>query len=259
MTDQATPVEANAQTVNQTASPAVNPASEQTTSLFDQMVGEGKKFKTAESLAFGKLNADQHIENLTQELKELREKNSALEAEIKERKEMETILDELRDMRVSPNPSNATVPGVESQPSLDVDTIVKRVKSEFDAESKAEIARKNAVEAESVLHQTFGQDYQRIVSDKVKELGLPMEAFVSTMATSPKAAFALLGINNTSKPNTPSVAPNTINTSASIGQGLTPRQARIAEIKALKSTNFHKYLDAQGELNKLLVQEKLGN
>lgn len=258
MTDQATPVEANAQVANQATPSAVNPASEPKTSLFDQMVGEGKKFKTAESLAFGKLNADQHIENLTQELKELREKNSALEAEIKERKDMESILDELRDMRVSPQ-ANATVPGVETQPSLDVDTIVKRVKSEFDAESKAEIARKNAADAENVLHQTFGQDYQRIVSDKVKELGLPMEAFVSTMATSPKAAFALLGINNASKPNTPSVAPNTINTSASIGSGLTPRQARIAEIQALKSTNFHKYLDAQGELNKLLVQEKLGN
>lgn len=257
MTDQATPVEANTQATNQAAPAAVNPASEQTTSLFDQMVGEGKKFRNAESLAFGKLNADQHIENLTQELKELREKNAALEAENKNRKDMETILEDLRNMKMTYS-ENATLSGVEPPTTVDVDSIVKRVKSEFDAESKAEVARKNATEAEQVLRNEFGQDYQNVVAKKVQELGLPLEAFVSTMATSPKAAFALLGINNKTA-TTPSVAPNTINTSASLGQGLTPRQARIAEIRALKQTNFHKYLDAQGELNKLLVQERLGN
>lgn len=257
MNDQVTPVEANTQATNQAAPAVVNPASEPTTSLFDQMVGEGKKFKNAESLAFGKLNADQHIENLTQELKELREKNAALEAENKNRKDMETVLEDLKQMKMMSH-ENAIGGGVETQPSVDVDSIVKRVKSEFDAESKAEVARKNATEAEQVLRNEFGQDYQNVVAKKVQELGLPLEAFVSTMATSPKAAFTLLGINQ-KQPTTPAVAPNTINSSASLGQGLTPRQARIAEIKALKQTNFHKYLDAQGELNKLLVQEKLGN
>lgn len=257
MTDQATPVEANTQATNQAAPAAVNPASEPTTSLFDQMVGEGKKFKNAESLAFGKLNADQHIENLTQELKELREKNAALEAENKNRKDMETILEDLRNMKMTYS-EDATTQGVEPPKAVDVDSIVKRVKSEFDAESKAEVARKNATEAEQVLRNEFGQDYQNIVAKKVQELGLPLEAFVSTMATSPKAAFALLGLDK-KQPTTPSVAPNTINSSASLGQGLTPRQARIAEIKALKNTNFRRYLEAQGELNKLLVQERLGN
>lgn len=256
MTDQVTPVnEANTVAANQPASAVVNPASETETqpSLFDSMVGAGKKFKDANALAFGKLNADQHIDSLTQELKELRERNSMLEAEYNNRKDLESLIAELKQTRETP----PVVPGVETQGTIDVDSIVDKVKSVFDAENKAEVARRNANEAEEAIKAKYGQGYQEAVRKKVEELGMSMEAFVSTMATSPKAALTLLGVGSSSS-NVPGAAPSTINTGANLGTGLTPRQMRIAEIQAVRKSNFQKYLGMQGELNRLLVEERLG-
>lgn len=256
MTDQVTPVkEANTVAANQPASTVVNPASETTTSpsLFDSMVGEGKKFKDANALAFGKLNADQHIDSLTQELKELRERNSMLEAEYNNRKDLESLIAELKQVRETP----PVVPGVETQGAVDVDSIVNKVKSVFDAENKAEIARRNANEAEEAIKAKYGQGYQDAVRKKVEELGMTMEAFVSTMATSPKAALTLLGVGSPSA-TVPGATPSTINTAAGLGNSMTPRQSRIAEIQALRRTDFHRYLGMQGELNRLLVEERLG-
>ena len=256
MTDQVTPVnEANTVAANQPASTVVNPASETETqpSLFDSMVGVGKKFKDANALAFGKLNADQHIDSLTQELKELRERNTMLEAEYNNRKDLESLIEELKQGRETP----PATPGFENPAAVDVDTIVDKVKSVFDAENKAEIARRNANEAEDAIKAKYGQGYQEAVRKKVEELGMTMEAFVSTMATSPKAALTLLGVGSTSVA-VPGATPSTINTSASLGTGLTPRQQRIAEIQNIRKTNFHQYLGMQGELNRLLVEERLG-
>ena len=48
-------------------------------SALDQLVGEGKKFKTIEDLAAGKLKSDQHVEQLEGENKVAREKVAELE------------------------------------------------------------------------------------------------------------------------------------------------------------------------------------
>lgn len=251
--------EANTIVDNQTT-PNVAGASENTsnpdTSLFDSMVGAGKKFKDANSLAFGKLTADQHIDNLTTELKELRERNALLESENAKKRDLEEILAEIKQAKETNGSMYTTPSGVETQPAVDLDAVVAKVKDAFDAETKAEKARSNAIEVEEALRKHYGESYQTIVKEKAKDLGLPLDVLISTMANSPKAALTLLGVAPSK--SVAGAAPSTINTSATSGQATNARQARIAEIQAIKQRNFQEYLGLQGELNRLLVQERMG-
>ena len=87
----------------------------ETTSVVDQLVGEGKKFKTIEDALNGKIESDNYIT-------ELKSKLSALEAEALKGNRIEELLSQLQAKATTPvvTPAPTQVPVTDSKPLLDV-------------------------------------------------------------------------------------------------------------------------------------------
>jgi hypothetical protein len=187
-----------------------------------QLVGEGKKFDSAESLARGKAEADMFVERLQGELKGLRD-------ELKTR----TSLDEFMDKMNSQQPTEAPVvqPNIQEQPPAEPAGIQNMSPEQIESLLEQKLTQReqeinqtrNLEEVKSKLLKHFGDNYQNTLKTKAAELGLG-EQFLDDLAkTQPKAFTHLLGLDGEVSPapssvydNSP-VLPNQQNSSAVLG------------------------------------------
>lgn len=168
------------------------PSSVQTqSSIIDNLVGEGKKFKTIEDLAKGKVEADTFIEHLKKEMSELRD-------ELKSKATTEEILKSLKMEQNQPAPSDA------NQAIAKPEDIANMIRTEISQAEMTRIANENIKQANEVLVTKLGTPEKAIefLASKSKELGLSVNKLQSMAAESPVALYSLLGLNNSqSKPN----------------------------------------------------------
>lgn len=173
--------------------------------LFDNLVGEGKKFKTAEDLARGKVDSDEYINQLKTEVESLKQK-------MQEQSTMETLLNELREARESlkkePNPQ-------EKAPQIDISSLVR--KELENAELQKQINNNKSV-VESALIKAFGKDKAiEFISSKANELGISPAVLERTATESPTAFFKLVGLEQSGVQPTKKdldIKTSTINTSS---------------------------------------------
>lgn len=157
--------------------------------ILAQLVGEGKKFKSLEDLANGKIQADQFIETLKLENKALRESLGSSEESVDEllarvNKKTEPSKGEQETARTGsnqPTPESLT-------PEKLLDFLDKR-----DAEK---VQKANIDSFNATVKQAFGSKAHEVVSTRLAELGLDSEVFNLQVAKNPASALTLLGIKN---------------------------------------------------------------
>lgn len=161
---------------------------------FEELVGEGKKFKDQAALAISTVHKDRHIAKLESELKAIRtDMNSRLS------------LEELVTKLATAKPSESGNPVVDDSSSnqnesttLTPETLAKIVDERVAQISAREAAKSNLNVVKSTLTAAWGKDYPNKLREKAQELGVG-ESFLNDLAASqPKAFLKLIEVEPSS-------------------------------------------------------------
>jgi hypothetical protein len=163
------------------------------TATLNNLVGEGKKFKTVEDLAKGKLEADQFIDTLKSELNELRSENAS-------RARLEEIVDRLTSTQSNAHQDiyeedNQDLPQSPSQPQLNQDAIERLIDQKLTRRERQQTAEQNKQAVISELQRLYGPDYVSRLETRREELGLEQSEMNALAARSPTAFMALVAPN----------------------------------------------------------------
>jgi hypothetical protein len=163
----------------------------------DNLVGEGKKFKTVDDLARSKFESDRVIQAREQELASLRE-------ELSKRETAEEMIRKLQERQNTP-PQTPGQPEQEQPPakasSFTDEDLEKRIK---EIQSKTTLEERVAANVEEVtkrLIAEFGSEDKanEVVNRKAAELGVSPKFLQETAAHSPKAFYVQLGLTEAPK------------------------------------------------------------
>lgn len=163
----------------------------------EALVGEGKKFKTAEDLAKAKLESDRFITQLQGEL-------SGLRTELSTRQTLEQLMDKFGSQKVPDQTNqdhNQNSSGGDGQnvKTLTEADIARLVEERLTQTEKARLHQANLQTVQNALIESFGQDYVTHLKAKAQELGVS-EDYLSTLAKeTPKAFLKLVDAGATQK------------------------------------------------------------
>lgn len=155
------------------------------------LVGEGKKFKTVDDLARGKIEADNYIQQLTSEQKELREAYSELESQLKAGQTVEDVLRRMQESRGSED-------GNQSSDTIAPEDILKLVDERLSKSKQEESRYANQAEAQAAILKHFNNNEQKareFVQQEAKRLGMNPDDLREIGAQSPAAFTRLLGLS----------------------------------------------------------------
>lgn len=158
-----------------------------TVSPVEDLVGEGKKFKTIEDLAKSKIEADAFIETLKSE-------NAQFKAQIKTQEQMEETIKALTKPKEQPAPNAPTERVEEKVPDLS-----QRIKAELESVEREKILRNNVETVANKLVEVYGSEEKakEVVNNLAKELGVSTKWLMDSAAASPKAFFKQVGLDET--------------------------------------------------------------
>ncbi len=181
------------------------------TSLFETLVGEGKKFKTAEDLARAKINSDNFIEQLKEEPKQLREDLNRLASELE-------LLKKVNGAPTAQSQGNTTPVETPKDQEFDLDA---RIRESLQKVSSEEKARNNLAQVNDAMVKLYGDASKahEVLSTKAQELGVGVEFLKDIAARSPTAFFQTVGIQES--PRSEQVGNrSTVNTGATSQTGI---------------------------------------
>jgi len=162
------------------------PQIDESKNYLEDLVGDGKKFKTAEDLAKGKFLADSYVKILERKLDEMRTDYLKVSEENKARAKLEELIDQMNN-KTQQLTSSETPPAKEVQtPSLDqIESLVSNKISQVETQRKE---RENFNLVTNKLKEVYGNDYQLYLNKQTEDLGLSKE-FVNDMARKHPSAF----------------------------------------------------------------------
>jgi len=216
--------------------------------LLAELVGEGKKFKTVEDLAKGKLEADRFIENLTQEQRELRDSYKALEEKLAKTETVREVLG-----------SQNSASGEGNQPqSVPTEELLKLVDERLNERTEAQTAAANRERANAALLKHFSNDEAKareFVAAEAKRIGVGTDFLGDMSSKSPEAFLRLVGINQP-KANTGTSFDNAVNPDASESSG-SVRDAKY--YTALRNKLGHRFFEPDIQQQRMRDVKALGD
>lgn len=157
------------------------------------LVGEGRKFRSVEDLARGKIESDNHI-------KRIQEENRLLREEMNSRARLEELVEKLSKPTTPSNEHNQShrEPETSNAPSnITKDELEKFYKEQRRKESE----EKNLNDVVTELTKTFGSNWKSKVQEKARSLGLSDEDAFNLAKSKPKVLLELLGNQRTAERN----------------------------------------------------------
>lgn len=219
------------------------------TNPYEELVGEGKKFKTNEDLAKAKLESDRFIQQLQNEL-------SGLRTELSTRQTLEQLMDKISKPNGEANANqshNQNSAGGDSGTvkSLTEEDIARLVEQRLSQAEKARIHTANMETVREALVASFGSDYVTHLKAKASELGVSEEYLNSLAKETPKAFLKLVDASGERKATTPGLftPPPSSGLPSPSKQGFAPNGARKNSwYEQLKATDKTKYLSKEVQL-----------
>lgn len=165
---------------------AATPA-EGTTAKFDDLVGDGKKFKDPDALANAKLESDRFIAKLQEEQKELR---AELEKQLQIAQAKATMAEGTpKTPEQTPAPKTPT-----SEDDLDA-----RVNALLARRESQSVTQRNIDAVTSKMTELYGTTDKaaQVIASKASELGMSTKELGELASKNPKAYYRLMGIDET--------------------------------------------------------------
>ena len=175
-----------------------------------ELVGEGKKYASVDKALESIPHAQKHIEQLENELKELRDKVGKATATEEVYK---TVQELLAQNKATPN-----------SPALDEAQIAALLDRKLTERESQAIAKRNVESVKNALESKFGDKAKEVYNKKAEELGVPVSFLNDVVAKSPNAAFELFGLKNGSAP-APTPTKGGVNTEAFKQPASQPRKS----------------------------------
>lgn len=180
----------------------------------ESLVGEGKKFASAEALAYGKMESDRYIAQLQSELKEIRK-------ELNTRLTAEQLLDKINERNQLVNnqgnqSGNQPDLGDRANPTggLTEEAIATLVDKHLATHREKSREQANTAIVVQELKKTLGNDYVRHMEARIQELGISKEDATRMASTMPQAFVELIA--KTKAPAASGLPPRTsVNTNVS--------------------------------------------
>jgi hypothetical protein len=187
---------------------------DQTKNYLEDLVGEGKKFKTPEDLARGKFESDAFIARLQNEMKGLR-------SELSTRLKLEEVVDKItasKSESLSNDGNQSREPDVydKDKSALSPDDVRELISKQLtDSEKQAQRARNTAF-VEQKCQEAFGPTFRRTLKDRAAALNVGEQFLKDMAADQPKAFLTLMDVREQREVNsTATTAPRTsVNTNA---------------------------------------------
>jgi hypothetical protein len=180
----------------------------------EELVGEGKKFRSVEELAKGKYMADLHAQTLERKADQLREDYLKLREEHNARAKIEELLDQMQRKQQSSSDNTQNANDEQNRrPETDYAELEKKFESlipqkikEYEERNKADY---NFSTVKSKLIEHFGPNYGQVYKEHVNSLGLSVEDMDALARKSPVAFFKTLGINDAPRSDSFQAPPRT--------------------------------------------------
>lgn len=193
---------------------------------FEQLVGEGKKFKTPDDLAKAKLESDRFIEQLKSEAEEARK-------ELRSRLSLEELSEQLLTRTATPKPETPPLEANRSQDDkpapVDVKEEVQRLLRE---EKNSERVSLNIKQTREALKERFGGDYQATLRQIAEELNVSDKFLADAAAASPTAFLKLVDSVRAPDNNRPTSPPaGTVDTSRQFNQTVSKNNAYFQKLR----------------------------
>ena len=169
------------------------PQIDENKNYLEELVGEGKKFKSPEDLAKGKWHSDQTIEVMKQRMDELRADYLKLREENTSQANLKELVDQLKTQLASSkeplaNEDHRDTPKFDPK---DLDVLVSNKVRELDLSKKQE---ENFNNFRNKLAERFGTN-ENALNQQINQLGLDKEDLVNLAKKSPTAALKALGLD----------------------------------------------------------------
>lgn len=243
--------ETNILVEDNTPAPASTPeAKPSVPAELNELVGEGKKYKTPADLAKAMAEKDAFIEQLKNE-------NAGMREDLSQREETRKALEDLKALRNKPKDDSE----VNTTPALG-QADVEKMLEEAIARRETEAQRKaNLNEANELLLKAFGDQAKakEAVEKRAAELNMSVNDIVTMAAKSPKAVVSIFGLQGRPEAKPLSESKSSVNT-VNLGQNSGSPQERLASLNALRKTNTRQYWSprVQNEIMRLTAELRKG-
>ena len=183
-------------------------------SPFSALVGEGKKFKTPEDLARGKLEADKFIETLRQEKADLESRMTTLQVELEKKAKTQT----------PPQTGQA-----EASSSKDVPDIQALIDQRLNEREHTATRTRNLTSAKEHLIKVFGNSAEEALEKQSREMGISKDKLLDIASDAP-AIFKRLFPEDKPKTQDPTMG---------------TRSSEISDLNSTDTTSEYKSLSEQ--------------
>jgi len=195
------------------------------------LVGEGKKYSSAEEALRSVPHAQQHIKTLEEEMAELKE-------ELAKRKTTQELLDEIKS---GVQPVEKTTQEV----GLNQDNIMELVNQTLKQNEQKKTAQANASQVASKFSEKYGSNAETVYNSLAKDLNLSPQKLNELAATSPNLVLRLADLEPNVKTNV-SKTSSSVNTEA-LAQNKTPQELSARVPKGAKTSDLVNAWRAAGE------------
>lgn len=223
-----------------------------------ELVGDGKKFKTTQDLARGKLEADNFIETLKAEREQERAEYLRLREDYNARAKLEELINQL-ETRPKQQLSNEQPPVNDvrkDQPQFGVKEAESLFSSKFQEYEINKRQTENLNRFKSKLKERFGSN-QAALNEHIQSLDLSEDDVIALAKKSPTAAIKTLGLEQQEQEQRFQTPPR----SSQRSDSFKPKgkvQRTLSYYQELKKTNPKLYSDPQINRQMDLDSQELG-
>lgn len=196
----------------------------------EHLVGEGKKFKSVEDLAKGKLEADQYIKRLEEEQAEIRRD---LEARVSVEEALKKLTSEPKG-DVTPDNTNQE----RQTEQVDIDKLVTEKINQYQKQSSAAA---NEIECDRLMTEKYGDKAKQTMEEIARQRNIPLELVRTTAQTSVAGFKALMGLDTQRQQSNPGITQGNTNTAAMGMTGGSDLDKELEDLNALRKTNPRQY------------------
>lgn len=181
------------------------PSFDETKNYFEDLVGEGRKFKDEKELAKSKVLGDLYIKDIVRQKDELANNYIELKAQYDAQAKLVDLVDRIGDQKRTNNDDTLNVIKNVPDNSIDLDSLDKRFEQLLSKREKVQIENENLKKSQKMLREGLGDNYVNVIRSRIDDLDLSEEDVNALAKRSPKTLARVLGIELEQKSNTPNM------------------------------------------------------